>query len=270
MLATSRSAAVALALAIFFGGGMAARAEPIVIQNTTQVEAYNGANPTGWFGGSDWGQSIGAPTYLTPQLTITETGNTINFAFKTGLDSPDTTYTNSNGVTVYYADIFIGQSSKSPPASYQYAIALGANGPDGGLAAGLYQVSSFKTSQQIWSSRTSFIYGGQYAPAGDLSAAEASPTVLTGGTRLAGWTVEDSYSGGVLDVAVTAPNVAALDQLFDNFDLFWGTGDCSNAPLFAQVPEPASLLLLATEMLAFFPWLRRSAHRRRRLDANPC
>jgi hypothetical protein len=63
-----------------------------------------------------------------------------------------------------------------------------------------------------------------------------------------------------MDVKLTANNaagLAALNTVFgDGFDVFWGTGDCSNAPIWGdvtdftnQVPEPGSLAALASALL---------------------
>lgn len=238
-------------------------AAPMTIENTTWVASFNGTAAYPWFSGSDWGANVGAPTYETTQLVVSTTApNTMDFKFTTGFNGHDVTYDTPayGNIVVGYADIFLNPVlSASPPASYAYAIVLGDQAGNGGLSQpGLYQVSSDKTSQMIWGSRTQFVYGGEYAPANaadtgpNLAEAQAAPTVVTGGTRLADWTVTDSYANGILDVVLSTTDTDQFNALTSNFDLFWGTADCDNAPLFAAidapVPEPASLMLLATAL----------------------
>jgi len=231
--------------------------------NTTWAEAYNGASAYPFFAGSNWGSSVGAPTYQTTQLVVsTPAPNTMEFQLTTGFNGTDTSYDTPGygNLTVRYADIFLNPVlSTAPPASYAYAIVLGDETGNGGLAqAGLYEVSSYKTSQDIWGSRTQFIYGGRYAPANatdtgaNLSEVNAAPTVVTAGTLLSDWTVTANYASGILDVVISTTNTDQFNQLTSNFDLFWGTGDCDNAPIFAAVdapvPEPTSLLVLMTAL----------------------
>ena len=246
----------AIAVAAFLFGTTNCRADVITIQNTTQVQSFNGTSQYGFFGGGSWGADIGV-NYVTSELVVDRSASSIDFQFHTEFNGPDTSFTQAYGVTVYDADIFINPgNTTTPPGSYGYAIALGAQVQNGGLPTGFYSVGSDKTSQQIWGSRTSFVYGGRYAPQNDQSDAQVSPTVLTGGTLLAGWTTTVTpWQNGVLDVSLTASDAAQFSAVFDSFDLFWGTGDCSNAPIFAPVsspvPEPASLAIFGIALAGF-------------------
>lgn len=280
---------VLLAAACLPGWATVAAAGSVTLDNTTEVESYNGSSPTnGFFGSGDyWGSNIGQPTYNTPSATITYVGNVVNIVFQTGLyKGTDTTYDTPQygNVTVDAADIFLksgGGSNIPAPGGFNIGISLGFDAADGGLTAGLYDVTSEKTSTQIWGSRTQFDYGGAFSTAGKCAvnqascstagASELAPTVITGGTAdggVGGVLVQTfstppvgASTTGTLDVQLTGETAAgdlALAQLFgNNFDLFWGTGDCSNAPIWGNVaalnnvPEPSSLALLATAGFGF-------------------
>jgi len=183
----------------------------------------------------------------------------------------------------------------------------------GNSSAGLYALAAnptnnhqYQTSQDIWdtSSHSGFTYGGEYAPSSDFSgvgapcstgnptcsAAQAAPTVLdagngnalvcgTSGANDITTTVNPGAQNGVSDVLSVTLSASGscqnqLYNIFSQFDIFWGTGDCSNAPIWGDlttttgginnrpVPEPSSLMLLVSGLLGL-PLLRR---RRRTLE----
>jgi hypothetical protein len=273
-----------------------AQADTYTLTNNTSVEAYKNTSPNAIFQsspyGSYWGPDVSSGPndyYHTSGATFTWTGNVLDIQFTTGFAGVDSRYQSQYGVTIYAADIFLkagGGSALPGPNGFNYAIALGFDTPEGGLSAGLYSVSSLETSQDIWSSgRSHFTYGGLFAPnssctASGCSNSELSPTVLTGGSLVGGLgavTTTVNYtpgSGGALgtmDVKLTANNQNGLNALATvfgpGFDVFWGTGDCSNAPIWGDipdfgpsVPEPASLALFASALLGWTVLRRRKQH----------
>jgi hypothetical protein len=185
----------------------------------------------------------------------------------------------------------------SSTQTFDYAISLGyTKTADGGLTAGLYAGSygpgaatpQDATSTQIWgpSSTNGVIlhneglngwYGGAFAATSTCTpnnvanptscpstGTVVSPTVATGGTVQNGIGVAKAwhYSAGnpssdALTVTLSGSQTE-LASIFTNFDIFWGTGDCSNAPIWGnvsslinEVPEPSSLALLLTAAIAF-------------------
>ncbi len=61
------------------------------------------------------------------------------------------------GVAVRYADIFLGSVSAAGIPDFGYAIALGYQAENGGLAAGFYTATNDEASQAIWGSRAGFV-----------------------------------------------------------------------------------------------------------------
>ncbi len=281
------------ALAGFGWALPAALAESVTYDNNTEVAYYNGTSAVE-SGGAYWdntpsnGGIGGEPTFFTPSVTVgmttsgsgaTET-STVTISFSTGLYNGSTSV---GGTPVYAADIFIGSASSTPNDNYTYAIALGFDSADGGYTSankGLYALKTsggvplstdYETSTGVWGGRTSYTYGGEYAQIGacgvntnptSCSSAKASPTVLLadGGSTLKDSDVTVDGSGtssgaadGTLTVTITGLT-SLLAPIFDDFDIFWGTGDCSNAPIWEDVtladavPEPSTLALLASAL----------------------
>jgi len=238
-------------------------ASPLTVLDTTLNFAYSGTNPVAYNGpgysGSapSIGDHVGAD-FDTEKVVITEGPNSLELKY----------YTNfaGNDLGAHYADIFLAPTSNltGAPAAWTYGLALGTTAQNfqGAVTPGLYALtggaSDYMTSQQIWGPRSGYVYAGGYiAPDGTQN---LSPTRVTGGSLMANWsmvTTTSSNSGeanypDIVDVVLTAPSVAAFDSVFnqDDFDVFWGTGDCSNDAVFAAVdapttvPEPMSLSLL--------------------------
>lgn len=140
---------------------------------------------------------------------------------------------------------------------FTYAISLGEQLQNGGLAAGFYSVSADATSQDIWTSRPAFIFGGAYgdshafAPGQAGYSAAAAPTVLTAGQYLSSASIaETSLGQGWFQLDAQISMTPAQAALFANgIDVFWGTGDCANGAFLAEfsglpMPEPCSAAVL--------------------------
>ena len=264
------AAATALLLALTTRAALAA---PIVIQDTVDVAATRSGADYGAFASGNfanqvrdsrhWGDEIADnPRFNTTRITVDRNyaANTVDIVMRTMFDGNDV------AAGVKYADLFLSTTSTAFGAAPDYAIALGYQS----IAAGVYTVGSLQTSNDIWAGRGQWVYGGYAQPNAsadnyDPTIAYASPTRLTGGTQLSDMmvtvtrTVVDS---SVFDVAV---HIASTDSiaLFENFAIFWGTGDCSNDAIAGVVGAPVnapgavSLFGLGFAILALMPTRRR-------------
>ena len=264
-----RYAAAFIAFSVVSVTAVQARANTVTVQNTTDVVAYgtgSSAGPTNYYGNSDVGSAAIGVNFETSQLAYSTT------LLANGNYSMDLQYTtlfsgseSLNGQQIYYPDIFLrtGDAGYSS-APFNYAISLGDEKANGGLAAGFYSVSSYLTSQQVWSGRSNYVYGGQYTNSTAYQPGQAgytgynAPVVLTSGKLLGGAAVTTAQSGSAYTVSAQITLTAAEAAGFiDGSDIFWGTGDCANGsfladfapagsggPTGAPVPEPAALLLV--------------------------
>lgn len=267
-LALATATALLLALTIRM-----AAAAPIVILDTVDVAATRAGGDYGSFSsanfanqvrnGRHWGDEIaGTPRFDTTSITVDRnySTNTVDIVMRTMFNGNDTT------AGVKYADLFISTNSLAFGATPNYAIALGSQA----MGPGVYEVGSFQTSNDIWAPRTQWVYGGYAQPkttAPDYNAAiaYASPTRLTGGTQVSDMMVTVTRTvvdPNFFDVGVRITSTDSI-ALFDNFAIFWGTGDCSNDAIAGIVGAPvsapgtASLFGLGFLALTLAPFVRR-------------
>ncbi len=267
-----RNAVAFITLSLVSVTALQARANTVTVQNTTDVVAYNDGSspgPTNYYGNSAVGSTSVGSNFETSQLAYTTTmlasGNySIDLQYTTMFSGSE----NLNGQQIYYPDIFLRTPEAGySNASFNYAISLGDETANHGLAAGFYSVSSYLTSQQVWSSRSGFTYGGQYTNTTAYQPGTAgyvgynAPVVLTAGTKLGGAAITTAQVGSSYTVSAKITLTAAEAAGFiDGADVFWGTGDCANGSFLASfapggsggptgvVPEPAALLLVGVGM----------------------
>ena len=248
-----------------------AHAGSLTTQNTTALTAYQAGTPTPYFSGPNpyVAQAPIGTEFETDSLTLQATAGTggdvtLDLQYLTRFSGSEAV----DGVSVTYADIFLGNAAASGTNGYAYAISLGDETRNGGLDAGFYSVATDKMSQAIWGSRSEFVYGGAYGasaaamPGQAAYKAIAAPTVLTAGARLAGAVITQTAIGEgwyTLDarILMTPAEAAYFNQ---GIDVFWGTGDCANGAFMAAfsglpMPEPCSAALLASGL--FYLLMRR-------------
>lgn len=227
--------------------------------NNTDITAYQGLSPAAYFGGTNpyvAQAPIGADFTtgsLTMQATAEGSGVVVDFQYLTQFPGTET----FGGQIVSNADIFLNAGGGYGAPGFTYAISLGDQSQNGGVAAGFYSVAADATSQDIWSSRPAFIFGGAYGgshafqPGQSGYSATAAPTVLTAGQYLSAANItETSVGQGWFQLNAQITMTPAQAAMFaDGIDVFWGTGDCANGAFLAEfsglpMPEPCSAALM--------------------------
>ncbi|HET7086095.1 MAG TPA: PEP-CTERM sorting domain-containing protein [Rhizomicrobium sp.] len=249
---------------------------PTVFCDATKVQAYNGASPNNYGGPGFVPPGVGDVLQSGGNLFDTDRVNVkvTSSAGTTSLELKYYTQFNGSSVGARYADVFLGNNLASPD-HFQYGIALGNQSSNGGLGSpGLYDLASagsYETSIQIWSSRTSFIYGGQFQGLDGLW--HDSPTVVTPlANPLNAWSVNvaegasgDAQYPYLVDITLMASNLDFATLFGNGLSVFWGTGDCSNDAIEmalppVQLPEPVSLGLFAAGLAGMAGLRRRKSN----------
>ena len=223
-----------LATSILGGIAMVApvMANPLTITKAQQAEVFQGTDNLGRFQ-----PVIGTnPPFGTTSIDISFDGGAMNLTLHTTFAGSYVTNGDCFGaVCAHIADIAL---STDGGRTYGYGIALGQQGK----SPGLYEVSSWATSQDIWGPYgAGFQYGGKWetcglTPCTDAAAKLADVRILNG-TLL---------SRATFDPTNLTLSVADATAIGENFDLFWATADCDNDPIAGHVPEPAAMLLLGS------------------------
>ncbi len=203
-------------------------------------------------GGRHWGDELSSPAdrFDTKQISVNrdDAAHTITFTLRTMF--------NGNDLGARYADLFFDTSSPNALDGFGYAVALGGQTK----AAGVYGVDAYATSNDVWSGRSGYVYGGYSqlktdATGFDPLMAVANPVRVTQGALLDGFNVvltSAAAGDGYWDVAVAITTAGSL-ALFDAIDLFWATGDCGNDVIWgtaltspdAGIPAPDAFLIFA-------------------------
>jgi hypothetical protein len=238
-----RNSLAVLVAAAFGAGPVGAVAGTFTFTNDTALVAYSGTSPAQYFAGSNpfVGTTGIGSDFDTVSLSVTMSplagGQAIlSLAYLSQFSGLETV----NGVSAAAADLFL-----TPAGGTIFGVSLGDQASNGGVAAGFYQVGSFATSEQIWSVRPGYVYGGaiaattSYQPGQAGFTAVAAPTVITSGRYLGAVAASTANAGNGLyawDISLVlgASQAAAFSQ---GFDVFWGTADCANGAFDATVPR---------------------------------
>lgn len=263
--------AASLAVPVLFG--LTDGASALVIGDNTDVVRFNGTTDQGTV--ADVIGPVGNKTTDGFGIDAVAIGrSSAVYTFQLFTNMPSTGIGFSSGAqsgTAMPGDIFISLTG----TAWRWAIRLvdpdGAGTTYGG--PGLYSLqpgSHYETSQDIWSVRTNFIYGGEFQdPDFALPPDQEVPVRATSGATLLGNAVTVNWDpAGLADptkykvnVTVDFTGIAALTGATATFNMLWASADCGNDTIFGNVvalpefeipvPEPAGLALLGSGLLLF-------------------
>jgi hypothetical protein len=208
------------------------------IPDTTLVQKWSGTGP---YGGGSWVDVIGGSIFETTKIDVVYSGNNVTFqiytnfpltgdpGFPGGLSIADLALDLNNDGTFEKGIVFTKHGSFNP---------------------GLYSVSAWSSSVDLFKAQTSWVYGGRY----DQSNPKIPLTQISGGSP----DLNVSAVQKTNEIDVTLLNVNGGGD-WNNLSLFWGTGICSNDGIAGTVAvsEPASILLFGFGLIGVVIFRRR-------------
>jgi hypothetical protein len=208
--------------------------------DTTLVQPWKGNSPTG----AAWTDVEGENYFNTYQVDVTLTGNDVKFEIYTNYPSTGHNFGGSIGV-VPPADLALDLDGNGV---FEKGVALSAH--DGLTVGQLYDVTTWKSAQQLFGPGSPGTYGGRYGNPSDAKVPYTKIAAVSGTGILASVDTNWNPIGSNPDyrVDVVLDGVNSLGD-WDNLTFFWGTGTCDNDGITGTVPLPPSILLLGSGLL---------------------